>query len=70
MLASMVAYSAVMALAGLLGGMLAAAKNRDWSAWTAWCVVFPPALLVLLLMPSHRGPRLPRPSLDEEDALY
>ena len=70
MLAGLVTYSLVVAAAGLLGGLLAAAKNRDWSAWTAWCVVFPPAFLLLVLLPTHRGPRPRRLTLDEEDALY
>jgi len=53
--------------AAVVGGILAAARNRDHSWWAAWCFVIPPMLIVLLLLPRHTGPRSRRPSLDEED---
>lgn len=53
--------------ASILGGLVAGAKNRDYSFWIAWCFVLPPMLLVLLVLPRHEGQRPRRPSVDEED---
>lgn len=58
---------AVMVLGGLAGGIIAGLKNRDISFWAGWGFVFPPAIIVVLLMPSHKGTRPRRPSLEEED---
>ncbi len=66
MMEGIVAWSIVMVLGGILGGMTASNKNRDWSAWTAWGIIFPPSLAVLLLLPSRDHPPR-RPTLDEED---
>ena len=54
-------------LAAVLGGILAGVKNRDYSAWAAWCFLFPPLVLALLLSPKNPGPRPRRPTLDEQD---
>ena len=54
---------AATAIAGLLAGV----KRRDYSFWMGWSFVFPPLILVLLLMPK-RQVRERRPTLDEEDA--
>ncbi|MCB1510804.1 MAG: hypothetical protein KDJ36_07855 [Hyphomicrobiaceae bacterium] len=62
-----VGIGAVMVLGGLAGGIIAGLKNRDLSAWIAWGFLFPPSLIVLLLLPAHRGQRPRRPTLDEED---
>lgn len=50
----------------LIGGLLAGLKKRDYSFWMAWSFIFPPALVLLLVLPglAHR-PR--RRTLDEED---
>lgn len=53
--------------AAIAGGIIAAARNRDHSWWAAWCFVFPPMLIVLLLIPRNTGARPKRPTLDEED---
>jgi MFS family permease len=59
----------IAAISGLvLGGFVAAFKNRDYSFWMAWCFLVPPALLVLLALPKLQGPRPRRPPLDAEDA--
>lgn len=50
-----------------LAAAFAGSKNRDYSFWTAWCFVFPPLILWLMLMPKKAGPRPRRRSLDEED---
>jgi hypothetical protein len=49
----------------LVGGIVAGIKRRDHSFWAAWSFLFPPMLLVLLLMPSNKGPRVRKPGLDE-----
>jgi len=53
--------------AAVLGGILAGIKNRDYSQWSAWCFLFPPLVVWLLLLPRQAGPRPRRPTLDEED---
>ena len=49
----------------IIGGIVAGIKRRDHSFWAAWSFLFPPMLLVLLLMPSNKGPRPRKPGLDE-----
>lgn len=61
-------YGSVALVAAVLGGLIAALKRRDISYWMTVCLVFPPALFVLLMMQSNKGPRPRRPSWDEEDA--
>lgn len=58
----------VMILSGMLGGIFAGLKNRDYSFWIACTFLMPPSLLVLLALPKLKGPRPRRPSLDEEEA--
>jgi hypothetical protein len=48
-------------------GILAGIKRRDHSFWAAWSFIVPPMLIILLFMPRNRGPRLRRPSLDEQE---
>lgn len=62
-----VAWGACAISASLLAGLLAGVKNRDYAWWMAWCFIVPPLVLVLLLMPRHRGPRPRPPRLDEDD---
>ena len=54
-------------LASLIGGIAAYRKRRDHSAWAAWCFIFPPLLLVLLLLRRNPGVRPRQPTLDEQD---
>ncbi|MBU2532854.1 MAG: hypothetical protein KKB37_08935 [Alphaproteobacteria bacterium] len=56
-----------MVLSGILGGILAGFKNRDYSVWIAWTFLLPPSLLVLALLPTIKGPRPRRPSLEEQE---
>jgi hypothetical protein len=49
----------------IIAGIVAGTKRRNHSFWAAWSFLFPPMLLVLLLMPSNKGPRPHRPGLDE-----
>lgn len=51
----------------IAGYFMAGAKNRDSSAWAAWCFVFPPALVFLLLARKNTGPRPRQPRLDDLD---
>ncbi len=53
--------------AAIAGGIVAGYKNRDPSSWAAWCLLFPPLVLLLLLMGRNRGLRRRPPTLDEED---
>ena len=54
-------------VAGLLAFFLAGAKNRDSSAWAAWCFLLPPLILALLFSRKNPGPRPRQPKLDELD---
>ena len=62
-----VGVGAVMLLGGLAGGIIAGFKNRDFSFWIAWGFLFPPSILIVLLLPALKGPRPRRRSLEEED---
>jgi hypothetical protein len=63
-----IAIWGVAALASaFLGGILAGIKRRDHSFWAAWCFLFPPMLLILLVLPSNKEPRRRRPSIDEQE---
>ena len=54
-------------IAAFLAGILAGMKRRDHSFWAAWSFLFPPMLLILLVMPSNKGPRPRRPGIDEQE---
>lgn len=62
-------WGVVSTLTAIVAGILASARNRDHSAWAAWCFIFPPALLLLAVLPRFQGVRQRRPTLDEEDRL-
>lgn len=62
-----IAWGAAAVGASLLAGLLAGAKNRDYSWWMAWCFVLPPLVFVLLVMPAYVGPRPRPPRLDADD---
>ena len=57
-----------MVLSALAGGILAGVKNRDYSYWMAWTFLIPPSLIVLIFLPTRKGPRPRRTTLAEEDA--
>ena len=54
-------------LASVIGGIAAYRKRRDHSAWAAWCFVFPPILIPLLLLGRNPGVRPRQPTFDAED---
>ena len=63
-----VIWGAVAIGSAIAAGFLAASKRRDHSSWAAWAFVFPPILLVYLMVPKNQGEKKRRPTLDEEDA--
>lgn len=60
-------WGTVAIVAGALGFFLAGMKNRDSSAWAAWCFLLPPLLIALLLAPKNPGPRPRQAKLDDLD---
>jgi hypothetical protein len=54
-------------VSAFLAGIVAGIKRRDPSFWAAWSFLFPPTLLVLLILPSLKGPRPRRRSIDEQE---
>lgn len=51
-----VIWGLVSITAALIGGVTALMKNRDYSSWAAWCFVFPPLVIAILLTPKNLGP--------------
>ena len=65
-MAKVIAIWGVVAIASaIVAGIVASVKRRDHSFWAAWSFLVPPMLLILLLMPSHKGARPRRPGIDE-----
>ena len=62
-----VVWGASAVAAAALAAIFAGYKNRDYSYWMAWCFLFPPLVVWLILMPANKGPRPRQPSLDEID---
>ena len=61
-----IAIWGVVAIAcAFLAGFVASAKRRNYSFWATWSFLVPPMLLILLVMPSNKGPHPRRPGLDE-----
>lgn len=61
-----VAWGLIAITSMLIGGLLAGFKKRDYSFWMAWSFLFPPAVILLLILPGlPQRPR--RRTLDEED---
>lgn len=62
-----VVWGLIAITATVIGGLLAGFKKRDYSFWMAWSFIFPPVIVLLLVLPAlHKRPR--RRTLDEEDA--
>jgi hypothetical protein len=53
-------------LSAIIGGALAAMKNRDYSAWAAWCFIIPPLVIAILLTPKNTGPAPQRRRLGDD----
>ncbi len=60
-------YGVLMLTAAIASGILAGIKRRDWNYWAAVSFLFPPAFIMLILMPKNTGPR---PTSRRDDALY
>jgi hypothetical protein len=63
-LEGIVIWGGIALASGIAGGIFAGIKNRDLSAWIAWCFLLPPLVLVLLILPRRLGPRPRQPRLD------
>ncbi len=61
-----VTWGLVAIVSAITGGLLAAMKNRDYSSWAAWCFLFPPFVLAILLTPTNAGPPPPRRRLGDD----
>lgn len=57
----------VMLLTSIAAGILAGIKRRDWSYWMTIAFLFPPSIVLLILMPKNAGPRPRRASLEEQE---
>jgi hypothetical protein len=57
LLTGIVVWGGVALASAIAGGVVASAKNRDYSAWTAWCFLLPPLVLILLALPRRQGVR-------------
>lgn len=53
----------------LLAGLLAWIKNRNASVWMGWSFLLPPLVLVLAVLPAHKGARPRQPTSDEIDHI-
>lgn len=46
-----VIWGAIALSAAVAGAILAKSKNRNLSSWSAWCLLLPPLVAVLYLLP-------------------
>jgi 4-amino-4-deoxy-L-arabinose transferase-like glycosyltransferase len=60
-------YGLIALTAMLVACVLAVIKKRDWSYWMTITLLFPPVLILLLVMPKNPGPRPRREGLDEQE---
>jgi hypothetical protein len=68
MIKGIIIWGMVATISAIVAGFLAASKRRDHSSWAAWAFVFPPIVLVYLLVPKNKGEKHRQRTLDEEDA--
>jgi hypothetical protein len=54
-------------VAAILAAIIAPMKNRDYNSWAAWCFLFPPLLIALILTPKSSVPPRRPPTLDQLD---
>lgn len=55
--------------AAILAAIVAGVKRRDHSVWAAWCFVFPPLVLLLVLLPTNKGLRPRQPPMDDDHEM-
>ena len=60
-------YGSAMLLCGIAAGIVAYVKRRDVSFWMTTTFLFPPALIMLLLMSRNSGVRPKREGLDAQE---
>lgn len=60
-------YGSAAIVAALVAAIVAGMKRRDYSFWAASTLLFPPLLIVLVLLPKNAGPRPVRAPLDADD---
>lgn len=60
-------WGGVALAAAILGGIFASQKNRDASSWAAWCFLFPPLVIIAMLLRKNTGPKPARKPLDDLD---
>ena len=60
-------YGSLAILCSALAGIIAYIKRRDPSYWIGTSFLFPPAIIMLLLMKKNEGARPTRPPLDHDD---
>ena len=63
-----VIWGLVAVASAISAGILAGVKRRDHSFWAAWSFIFPPMVIILLLLPKNQGTKPRQRTLDEEDA--
>jgi hypothetical protein len=61
-------YGSLMILSAALSGIVALFKRRDTSYWITASFLFPPALILLLLMPKNVRRLRRRETMDEQEA--
>lgn len=64
-----VIWGATAIISAVLAAFIAPWKNRDYNTWAAWCFIFPPLLIALIISPKSKVPPRRPPSLDEIDRL-
>ena len=62
-----VIWGAIAIGSAVLAAVIAPMKNRDWNSWAAWCFLFPPLVIALILTPKSKGPIRRPPTLDQLD---
>ena len=60
-------WGALSITCAVLGFIFASQKNRDASSWAAWCFLFPPLVLWIMLIGRNTGQRPPRKPIDDLD---
>jgi uncharacterized membrane protein YeiB len=61
-----VLWAAIALASGVVAWIVAGRKNRTASAWAAWCIVLPPLVAVLLLLPRYEGSPTVETALDDD----
>jgi hypothetical protein len=62
-------YLAAGLAAAIVGTLVAGSKRRSQGFWMVACLLFPPALIVLLLLPKGHAAFNRRPESDAPDVL-